>query len=940
MDTTPSDPSDRERVYPVRDDVTLHLLPPEDTGQIKLWVLRNDEILHAESHAPVELFSSTWWSENNPERIAEEVAESLTTTDDSSLAKGLRSAFFEAGIDFRSEGTGPPEKKWGEYTTEKCAPPQRDSVSVDVDARRDEIEETRYEDWLETENLTIWGDAPGIGKTTSTAKGAVALDRPHIVYLPTHENAWEFQNDDDKPDGYFHLKGPEQPREDECMAAKVHDRQCEDHNERSECPRMCPIYNLDEDDPTRLAYERLANEIGPGAAHRELNLTEDEGHYCEWRNQFIIIEHRQRIVTVQNYLTLPNSRRTGEDDVTRDNIVDDCQGLLDDGRHLGGQELKHVSHELEQLEPKDDFNTVVQNIATFVDDIVDTLQSKEPDEDPDELSLAELESPTVEIPDWVTARTSDEDDRLAETLAWAKYAYNERIINQLKADSWNGAPLCMDAIFAAAAEAGLSGESVRRAIAAQPSFNQCPRCGESKESDQTGGYECDECGWDESEDALLEDDEPVRAIAWIGADPEDDDMSPPPVLGYRELPLLSELPEPENTLILDATPTPEIYTSLFGVSTDAVTVEGNEPVEITAHVTQIIDGQYHESTIDRPESDKQSRIQEVIDRRCDRFSDVLVVGHKETRRLYDLPENAEWMHFYAGRGLDRSDFNAVIVIGAPHPNERGLRREARLLATGRDDVRVGGTEYGTRRNEDGDITAEPPVYRKYNYADDTGVGRAVPTKAYSGMMGTLFEDKREKELVQLAHRIRPVLATYPKYIDILTNVPTDLPIDTLATFSELTGPLYEALSIENSDGAIRLLQHICDALDDDDPAPLTIRDDGAVANTRSELHEFALDRGEDVTKRTVDNWVDCLVDLGLFIETDEYKFRAGQIFRANPATLRKALKILTYRGYFEPGTTRLLRAEIEEADGTLDWLELADKGVGFPLEVVRGYQEG
>jgi len=102
-------------------------------------------------------------------------------------------------------------------------------------------------------------------------------------------------------------------------------------------------------------------------------------------------------------------------------------------------------------------------------------------------------------------------------------------------------------------------------------------------------------------------------------------------------------------------------------------------------------------------------------------------------------------------------------------------------------------------------------------------------------VGTLFQDKREKELVQLAHRIRPVPATYPKYIDVLTSVPTDLSIDTLATFSELTSPLYEELSIEHSNGAIRLLQHICDALDDDDPAPLIIRDDGAVANTRSEL---------------------------------------------------------------------------------------------------------
>ena len=86
-------------------------------------------------------------------------------------------------------------------------------------------------------------------------------------------------------------------------------------------------------------------------------------------------------------------------------------------------------------------------------------------------------------------------------------------------------------------------------------------------------------------------------------------------------------------------------------------------------------------------------------------------------------------------------------------NLRGEDRDGASVGFGGKTESPGGEEYSTRRD-----VPNPPVYRKRRFADGDGRGRAVPTKAYSGLVGKLFERSREKELVQALHRIRPLLA--------------------------------------------------------------------------------------------------------------------------------------------------------------------------------------
>lgn len=945
MSENPPTSNDRTRTYPVASDITLAVTPDAGTGEVTVRILHDNEELYRESVTATTLCGSEWWSDNHPERIVNRIENETPEGTSDEIVTGMTSAFFEAAIDLRGEGSGPPEVTVNGYEIVESPPPKREPENIDIEQRWEELEGSRYRAFTERDQLTAWGDEAGTGKTTSGAKGASALDRKHVVFGPTHEWAWEFQSDEEKPDGYLHLKGPKQPDSEDCMRAKVKDESCETHPDE-ECPTMCPVYTLSEDDPKRQAYEKLVKEVGPGEAHRILDL--HDGEKCAWNKQWDTLDNGTRVVTVHSYLT--HSPLQEFEDI----IVDDLQGLLSSTRSFEKYKLETVVEVLDSLttESATVLSSQFQELSGFVNEIVETLDNAELISDNEveyKQTLADLEPPQLSTPSWVQDRVADDDDELAETLAWMKHAYNETLVNRIEGDIWEGTPFCFNALLAASVEAGLSSESGRRAIAVPPSVNVCPDCGEStvfnpRPSDLSvsgsGSHRCKECGWNEQNGGITDSNQPVaRAIAWLGESDRDGNRPVAPALRYRELPHPDDLPSPANTLILDATPTPEVYASLFGIDVDDIVVEGNEPVELNGMVSQVISGQYHRSTIANENSKAlRDMIQHIIDRRCERFDDVIVVGHSRNRGLYDLPDEAEWMYFHATRGLDRPDADAIIVIGAPHPNIDDLRRDARLLAIGRDDIRIGGQEYNTRPN---DNELEEPIYRKYYYSDDNGVGRAAPTKAYSGLVGDLFYDRREQELVQVAHRVRPVLPGYPQYIDLITSVPTDLSVDTLTTRSEWSEALSEQLPITNN--AIRFLEHLCEALDGDVPRGfkkdelVNQRDDGMIANTRPDFHTLAEAYGENVRKRTIDNWVAEIADIGLLIETDDYPQRKGVVFTANPATLKKALLVLTNNTHFEVGTVRRLKTKIKESGGTLEWLEWADEVFGLPAETIDGY---
>jgi hypothetical protein len=827
-----------------------------------------------------------------------------------------------------------------EWTVEECEPPQRDAELFDREQRWAALQGERFDDVLEHDGIDLWGDEAGAGKTTNAALGALERDHGHVIYFDKHEKAREFIKDNAIQDfeagqfqdaEYFHLKGGEQKRHGHCMDADHADEDCPEHGHPSQCPSMCPVYDLDPEHETRQAYEALVREVGPNKAHQILGLHEAgdhewHGEECAWQAQYSAVESEPFVVGVHPYVLQKSVRETGL------NIIDETPDLHSRETTAGPTELTRIANTLERIADlragDDPVAYTARELARFTRDVVDVITDVENVD-----GLEDLTAPTVT---WNAYETYDEaagnylereepgeDWQLAEALAKAKVAHGETVLSRMQNDNWEGTPISIDAVLTAAVEtAGLDEEPVMQAVALSPIIDNCPWC--RGELEHHNGARCcasDDCDWHEAEHALIHQGaEPARASAWFATDPTDAIVA----LRYRELPLTSELPDPGDTLVLDATATPDKVATLFGVDRDEVRVAGDDPLEIpNLHTTQILDGQYHAGTIRSALEDDATlatRIQRAIDTAADVHEKPLYIVKGDLIPEFDFPDHGEVLHYHATRGLNRNDCDAVMCIGAPHPDVEDLRRDAELLAMGREDVGAGGAEHSTRRGAE-----NPPVYRKLHYEDDQGRGRAVPTKHYTGMVGTLFRESREKELIQALHRIRPLIADEAKHAYLLTNVPTEIPVDELATFEELADPLEAMIDVPS--GAVDLLKATHDVVAGDGPngfrpGQLVEERDGVVANKVDGFYRLAQLSGLDVSKRTVYNWVNALEEVGL-LRPERYEQHSGVSYAVDTATLKSALSVLSHNGGFKVAAVRRFRRIIAESASGLDWLEWA-----------------
>ncbi len=824
---------------------------------------------------------------------------------------------------------------------ETCEPPAVDFAEFDREQRWDALQGERYDEFVDTTGPTIWGDHAGAGKTTNAGRAAAQRDREFVVLFDKHEKAREFVLDDATPAVDFHLKGGEQKRDDVCMDADHADEQCPEHP-GGDCPHMCPIYDLDKDEDARRLYEAVVGEIGPVKAHMILDLPHhDEDGSCPWLDQFDELESADRVVGVHEYQLLKTVRDG------RDVIIDESPSSLKTERSVDIEGIARTATALDAIADLQGTPDTLDEFARFARDILDGLAGDEtadsladltpPDVDgetyyepvdpndlPDDVEQEDIEKREIRedvgMPEEGYVTRTDyvvERSRVAETFAGAKLAYNETIVSRMRRDEWDGAPLCFDALLAAAAEAGADDDAVRQAIALPTILDTCPWCG-SDLIDDNGARVCsdEDCDWHEEHQRLTtQHSERARASAWLGADGGTTGLQ------YNELPLASSLPE--SPLILDATATPAKVAALYDVREDQVIVDGDELLESNLHVTQVLDGQYHRGTIDRALDEDRTlaeRIQRTVDTVGDLHRKPLFIGPKTLLDRFKFPDNAETLHYHAARGLNRSDCDAVVCIGAPHPAVEDLQRDAELFAQGDIDVRPGGEEYSTRRE------TAPPVYRKLLYEDDAGDGRAIATKDFSGLVGELWRETREKELVQAVHRIRPLLADQTKHAYLLTNVPTEIPVDELATFEELADPLEAMLPVP--EGAVDLLEAVHDVVAGDGPDGFRAaqlvdeRDDGVIANKVEGYHRLARLSGLDVTERTVYNWVHALEDVGL-LHPERYEQHAGVSYAVDSATLKSALSVLSNNGGFKVAATRRLRSLLQESGSGLDWLAWA-----------------
>lgn len=841
---------------------------------------------------------------------------------------------------------------------ESCEPPHHSPVDINVSERREELESEKYEQAKDRDGLVIIADDPGLGKTTSITRGAAEHDDPFAIYLPTHQNCAAFpvpgedsESEDDsgnvKPEVDMHLRGPDQPS----------DRGELDESKSAESTeKMCPVYSEADDNVVR-DFERIRSQRGTGTAHRILNLSSREWHppECDWQEQWEKVEKVNSVVTVADYLTNSSVNDVGL------NIVDDVGSLNGEEKELIPTDLSNVVEVLESIDSPI-LSDNIDELIEFIEQVILRLNEEDPD------SLASVSPPELTQTGWVEDRVSDGDWK-AETLAWIQHAYREQILLKINSRERNvftytefetedEAPFHLDPIFAAAVEAGFSLDSARRAIGSYPGVETCPSCEESRQfgvgkrrriktvgketifvSEETREYQfesgyhlCEECDWHEKTDPLTPDTaELPRAKSWIKQDTTNSNHK----LMYRELPLTSELPDPSQTVILDATPVPEKYALLFGIEPDDVHVLGDQSVELNASVTQIVDGQYHGGTLTDDERGDSicEKMQSVINQVAESHDQIIVSGLDRVGNQLDLPHNAEWIKFHNGRGLDRPDKDAVVIVGSPHPGVEGLMKEAELLTMDNDDIRVGGGEHTDRDEE-----LPPPVHRKYYYEDRNGMGRAAKTKHFTGLVGQLFRNTRENEIQQLAHRHRPIIADEEKSIYLLTNVPTELQVDQLASLSELSEPLAEQITGLSNSGsafseAIDLLEHCCEVANSGRKVEKENwfhhhNDDNF--SVKPEQIEEKLKRSPAFatkSKRTISDYLNQLVKIG--IAEKEYLQRDGYVYKFDISTSQKALLVINNNRICEVDVVQRLKQKIE-TDESAEWLQWADQNLDLP----------
>jgi hypothetical protein len=901
----------------------------------------------------------------------------------------------------RQRGAHIPEyEREDQHIPEQTDAPNVETEPFDVEEHRKKLRNERYQAYLDTTGPHVWRDSAGAGKSVNAELAADARDREYFIAFDKHLKAHESRADDVTSDDKLHLKGSEQPKHDCCLATQAAidetdagTPECPEHGRPEDWPRMCPVYDLPDDNEIKQRYAALVEVFGPKRTHLKMGLFDEDKHPWHgqrpaWAEQFDWITDdegrplEQRVAGVHEYQLLESAKKG------RDVIVDESPRSLATDQRATVEDLFHASVRLEKLAEvhetgEDDAQSarLVANLnalAAFAENVAKALSGEEPatfDDiaapdiepatfnqtvDPDNLP-ADVDPEDVEDRSWreyqgVNNEHYIEHQRYAvptevydEPLAKVKLEYNEGLVSKILDEETDipFATFCIDTLLAAASKAGVDDSAVRRAIAIPPTLDACPWCGGGLVH-ENGARVCaadnGDCDWDERDNSITQQNgEQARARVWTDDDPDDLGEHERPGIIYGELPSPDDLPD--SPLVLDATATKEKIAGVYNTRTTDITVTGDTPLDLDGklHLTQIVGGrhgrgeeeryhaggQYHKQTILDTES-IQERIQNTIDTVCDVHESPLFGIQKDLISLFDWPDNANVLHYGGARGLNRGECDAVCCIGAPHPNIEDLERQAELLAIDNPDLEVGGEEYSTRRD-----SPNPPEYRTLLYEDENGDGLEVPTKAFSGLVGALFKEAREKELEQFIHRIRPLLVDDEdpmKHGYLLTDVPTDLPVDEVAGFEELADPL-EALFPVPERG-VELLRCARDAFDGNGPDGFRVdrlierRDDGTVANKAKGWHALAKANGMDVRLATIYNWLNALEGTGLLVP-EKYEQRRGVSYTADIPTLKSALLVLSGNGGLKVAAVRRLAAKIRESDGALGWLDWAKSAFGL-----------
>lgn len=216
------------------------------------------------------------------------------------------------------------------------------------------------------------------------------------------------------------------------------------------------------------------------------------------------------------------------------------------------------------------------------------------------------------------------------------------------------------------------------------------------------------------------------------------------------------------TIILDSTGSPSIYGRLFrGRNITALDVD----VVCSARVVQVIDGTYGKTVTESDEAVAArllDAVRGIVKYRGTKEHPVAVITHKafEQRIRGKGLRHIRTGHFYAERGTNRfldAGCRDIVVVGTPTPNIDDLEMAAEALFAGdADDLDFSGGY----------------CPRQYGMSDDDGMDWQIDIRDYADpRMQDLVALFREGEVLQAAHRIRPLDEGAGKTIWLLTSLP-------------------------------------------------------------------------------------------------------------------------------------------------------------------------
>jgi hypothetical protein len=244
--------------------------------------------------------------------------------------------------------------------------------------------------------------------------------------------------------------------------------------------------------------------------------------------------------------------------------------------------------------------------------------------------------------------------------------------------------------------------------------------------------------------------------------------------GYMNLLLRQDPPTgnlPPHIVWLDGTGRPEIYERIFRRPVQVV----DASPRLQGRIFQVVDranGKRAMLGTDKKKTAKARQADELMKRIIELhgYQRPAIISYKDFETEIDGVQTG---HFYAARGTNAfEDADAILIAGAPQPNIYDVVKHAKMIYFERD-------------------TAFKVVWstqeRPYSYTDpEDGQGRQYPVSGFwhDPDLQAVLEVMREDEIIQMAHRGRPV--NHPVDIWLLTNIPIEsLPPDQLVTMREI-----------------------------------------------------------------------------------------------------------------------------------------------------------